>query len=120
MASAQSLSLIHIYHGEAEVASVHLEVEAPDTDGWIFAQTEKLDLLFENLIYLSLIHILVGNPAVPAGHHISVLGHSDTGISIGIEFTQFLNHLLSDSKKSGVGQTVLPDQRLIYTSPGNQ
>lgn len=42
------------HHGEAEVASVHLEVEAPDTDGWIFAQTEKLDLLFENLIYNAL------------------------------------------------------------------
>lgn len=42
------------YHGEAEIQSVHLYVEPPQQDGFLMAQMEKLDILFENLIYNAL------------------------------------------------------------------
>lgn len=43
-----------VYHGEAEVRSVHLFVEAPEQDAFLMAQPEKLNILFENLIYNAL------------------------------------------------------------------
>lgn len=39
------------HNGEAEVSSIHLTVQPPEEDCWILAQPEKLDILFENLIY---------------------------------------------------------------------
>ncbi|MEG2173942.1 MAG: HAMP domain-containing sensor histidine kinase [Oscillospiraceae bacterium] len=43
--------LYRAHHAEAEVSSIHLLVRPPATDCQIFAQPEKLDILFENLIY---------------------------------------------------------------------
>ena len=42
------------HHGEAEVQSVHLFVTQPERDMFLLAQPEKLDILFENLIYNAL------------------------------------------------------------------
>lgn len=42
------------YHGEAEVQSVYFYVEPPQQDAFFMAQPEKLDILFENLIYNAL------------------------------------------------------------------
>lgn len=42
------------YRGEAEVRSVYLIVEQPDQDAFLSAQLEKMDILFENLIYNAL------------------------------------------------------------------
>lgn len=42
------------HHGEAEVRSVYLVVERPKEDAFLMAQPEKLDILFENLIYNAL------------------------------------------------------------------
>lgn len=42
------------HHAEAEVASVHLVVEPPEEDSYLWAQPEKLEILFENLIYNAL------------------------------------------------------------------
>lgn len=42
------------HHGEAEVRSVHLFVEPPEQDAFLTAQPEKLDILFENLLYNAL------------------------------------------------------------------
>ena len=42
------------YHGEAEVRSVYLYVKPPRQDMYLMAQPEKLEILFENLIYNAL------------------------------------------------------------------
>ncbi|NCB63762.1 MAG: HAMP domain-containing histidine kinase [Clostridia bacterium] len=42
------------YHAEAEVSSIHLTIELPEGDGFLLAQPEKLELMFENLIYNAL------------------------------------------------------------------
>ncbi|MBD5523208.1 MAG: HAMP domain-containing histidine kinase [Lachnospiraceae bacterium] len=42
------------YRGEAEVRSVYLIVEQPNQDACLSAQPEKMDILFENLIYNAL------------------------------------------------------------------
>lgn len=42
------------HHGEAEVQSVYFIVEPPPQDAFLMAQPEKLDILFENLIYNAL------------------------------------------------------------------
>lgn len=43
-----------IYHGEAEVQSIHFSVEPPEHDTFLMSQPEKLNILFENLIYNAL------------------------------------------------------------------
>ena len=43
-----------LYHGEAEVRSVHFFVEQPKQDAFLTVQPQKLDILFENLIYNAL------------------------------------------------------------------
>lgn len=43
-----------VHHGETEVRSVHLAVQAPEQDAFLKAQPEKLNILFENLIYNAL------------------------------------------------------------------
>ncbi len=46
------LSELYATHkGDAEVSSIHLTVTLPEEDCWIVAQQDKLDILFENLIY---------------------------------------------------------------------
>lgn len=42
------------YHGESEVRSVYFSVEQPKQDAFFMAQPQKLDILFENLIYNAL------------------------------------------------------------------
>lgn len=42
------------YRGEAGVRSVYLTVEQPEQDAFLSAQPEKLEILFENLIYNAL------------------------------------------------------------------
>lgn len=42
------------HHQEAAVRSVHLFVEPPEQDAFVSAQPEKLNILFENLIYNAL------------------------------------------------------------------
>lgn len=46
--------LFAVYHGEAEVRSVHFAVKPPEHDAFFIAQPEKLNILFENLIYNAL------------------------------------------------------------------
>ncbi len=48
------LEIYDIHHGEAEVQSVYLTVEPPKEDALLMAQPEKLNILFENLIYNAL------------------------------------------------------------------
>ena len=51
----EMLSEIYATHcGEAEVQSVYLMVEPPEQDAFLMAQPEKLNILFENLIYNAL------------------------------------------------------------------
>ena len=42
------------HHGEAEVRAVHLFMKPPKQDAFLKAQPEKLNILFENLIYNAL------------------------------------------------------------------
>lgn len=51
----EMLSEVYAAHcGEAEVRSVYLIVEQPEQDAFLMAQPEKLNILFENLIYNAL------------------------------------------------------------------
>ena len=51
----EMLSEVYDTHcGEAEVRSVYLTVEPPAQDAFLMAQPEKLNILFENLIYNAL------------------------------------------------------------------
>ena len=51
----EMLSEVYATHcGEAEVQSVYLMVEPPEQDAFLLAQPEKLNILFENLIYNAL------------------------------------------------------------------
>ena len=51
----EMLSEVYAAHcGEAEVQSVYLIVEPPEQDAFLMAQPEKLNILFENLIYNAL------------------------------------------------------------------
>lgn len=51
----EALSEIYAaHHGEAEVRSVHLYVEPPKQDAFLTTQPEKLNILFENLLYNAL------------------------------------------------------------------
>lgn len=76
------------HNGEAEVCSIHLSVAPPKEDCRIVAQPEKLDILFENLLYNAM-------HATPAGGHIMlsakkkpatvVITVADTGCGISAE-----------------------------------
>lgn len=65
--SVQELLLeVYTTHcGEAEVQSVYLTVQPPEEDAFIIAQPEKLNILFENLIYNAL-------RATPHDGHITI------------------------------------------------
>lgn len=43
-----------VYHEEAAVRSVYFTVKLPEQDGFLTAQPEKINILFENLIYNAL------------------------------------------------------------------
>ncbi len=43
-----------VFHGEAQVQSVYLVVDPPVQDVYLFAQPQKMEILFENLIYNAL------------------------------------------------------------------
>lgn len=66
------------YRGEAEVRSVHLFVRLPEHDAFLSAQQEKLDILFENLIYNAL-------RATPRGGHITVSAQTAGAIRVTVE-----------------------------------
>lgn len=61
-----------VHHGETEVRSVHLFVEPPKQDAFLKAQPEKLDKLFENLIYNAL-------RATPPNGSITVSAQTENG-----------------------------------------
>ena len=46
--------LYAVYHGEAQVQSVYFTVNPPAQDAFVTAQPQKLNILFENLIYNAL------------------------------------------------------------------
>lgn len=69
------------HHGEAEVQSVYLTVTPPEQDAYLMAQPEKLNILFENLIYNAL-------KATPRNGSISVLAWTEEGkIRVAVEDT---------------------------------
>ena len=70
-----------VYHGEAEVQAVHFSVEPPEKDAFLLAQPEKLNILFENLIYNAL-------KATPADGSIRVSARIGNGkIRVAVEDT---------------------------------
>ncbi|MDE7434397.1 MAG: HAMP domain-containing histidine kinase [Lachnospiraceae bacterium] len=98
-----------IHHGEAEVQSVYLIVEPPQQDAFLLAQPEKINILFENLIY----NALKATPrngsirvsARVAGDKIS-MSVADTGCGIPEEdlpliFRRF--YVGANNRKSGTG-----------------
>lgn len=64
--------LYAVYHGEAGVRSIYFAVEMPEEDVFVLAQTEKLNILFENLIYNAF-------RATPCEGHITVSAGREGG-----------------------------------------
>lgn len=62
----------HTYYGEAEVRSVHFLMDSPKQDAFLTAQPEKLNILFENLIYNAL-------KATPCNGSIKVSAQIESG-----------------------------------------
>lgn len=60
------------YHGESEVRSVYFYVEQPEEDAFFKAQPEKMEILFENLIYNAL-------RATPCNGSINIYAKADAG-----------------------------------------
>lgn len=98
-----------IYHGEAEVRSVHFFVEQPEQDAFLMAQPEKLNILFENLIYNAL-------KATPCNGSIRIAARTegdkihitveDTGCGIPEEEIPFVFrrfHVGANNKGTGTG-----------------
>lgn len=97
------------YHGEAEVQSVYFYVELPQQDAFLTAQPEKLDILFENLIYNAIRatpgngNITIAAGVVDGKIHITV---EDSGCGIPEEelphiFRRF--YVGADNKENGTG-----------------
>lgn len=73
--------LMAVYQGEAAVRSVYFFVEAPEQDAFLYAQPEKLNILFENLIYNAL-------RATPCDGSITVAALTENGrIRVSVEDT---------------------------------
>jgi len=69
------------YYGEAEVRSVHFIMEPPRQEAFLMAQPEKINILFENLIYNAL-------KATPCNGSITVSAWVEGGkIHIAVEDT---------------------------------
>lgn len=83
--------LYAIYHGEAGVRSVHFRVRPPEQEAFLTAQPEKLNILFENLIYNAL-------RATPHGGSITV--------SAGLEDGRL--HMCVEDNGCGIPQEELP------------
>lgn len=62
----------HTYYGEAEVRFVHFLMDSPKQDAFLTAQPEKLNILFENLIYNAL-------KATPCNGSIKVSAQIESG-----------------------------------------
>lgn len=78
----EMLSEVYATHcGEAQVQSVYLVVEPPEQDVFLMAQPEKLNILFENLIYNAL-------RATPPNGSITVSAWTEGGkICVAVEDT---------------------------------
>lgn len=106
----ETLSEIYAaHHGEAEVQSVHLLVEQPKQDAFLMAQPEKLNILFENLIYNALkatpCNGSITISALTEGDVISI-SVEDTGCGIGKEELPFVFrrfYVGENNRKSGTG-----------------
>lgn len=73
--------LMAVYQGEAAVRSVHFLVEMPEQDAFLYAQPEKLKILFENLIYNAL-------RATPCDGKVTVAAWTENGsIRVSVEDT---------------------------------
>lgn len=64
--------LYAVYHGEAEVQSIYFITRPPKQDAFLTAQPEKLNILFENLIYNAI-------RATPRGGSITVSAELEDG-----------------------------------------
>lgn len=64
--------LMAVYQGEAAVRSVHFRTEPPEQDMFLYAQPEKLNILFENLVYNAL-------RATPPDGSITVAARAEDG-----------------------------------------
>lgn len=70
-----------IYYGEARVRSVYFAVDGPEQDAYFVAQPEKLNILFENLIYNAL-------KATPPEGNITVTARVEgSGIRVSVKDT---------------------------------
>lgn len=106
----ETLSEIYAaHHGEAEVQSVHLLVEQPKQDAFLMAQPEKLNILFENLIYNALkatpCNGSIRISALTEGDVISI-SVEDTGCGIGKEELPFVFrrfYVGENNRKTGTG-----------------
>ena len=73
--------LMAVYQGEAAVRSVHFLVEMSERDAFLYAQPEKLKILFENLIYNAL-------RATPCDGKVTVAAWTENGrIRVSVEDT---------------------------------
>ncbi len=104
--SVQELLMeIHAAHcGEAEVRSVYLTVEPPEEDVYLTAQPEKLNILFENLIYNAL-------KATPADGRITISAWTE-GHKL---------HMAVEDTGCGIPEEELPHVfRRFYVGAGNR
>lgn len=103
------LEIYATFHGEAQVQSVYLTVEPPKQDVFLMAQPQKLDILFENLIYNAL-------RATPRNGRITISAHckgdkvyvfvEDTGCGIPKEELPFVFrrfYVGANNKETGTG-----------------
>lgn len=98
-----------VHHGEAEVRSVHLFVEPPEQDAFLTAQPEKLNILFENLLYNAL-KATPGNGSITVSARIEsdkiCVTVKDTGCGIPKEELPFIFrrfYVGSNNRETGTG-----------------
>lgn len=118
------LEIYAIHRGEAEVRSVHLSVEPPEPDVFLTAQPEKLNILFENLLYNAL-------KATPGNGSITISARTedgeirvtvkDTGCGIPAEelpyvFQRF--YVGADNRETGTGLGLYIAQSIVAEMGG--